>query len=114
MKKNECPLCRGRLKKENVPYAFAGIHLGRFGAEVCEKCDEIFFTEEAWKRIERTAKSKGLWGIGRRVKIGHSGHSLIIRIPSKLAATAHLERGDTVFLQPAGDGRLLIEREHEE
>ena len=82
--------------------------------EVCEKCDETFFTEDGWKQIERTAKSKGLWGIGKRVKIGRSGHSLIVRIPSRLAATAHLKRGGMVFVQPAGEGKLLIEREAEE
>ena len=114
MRTNECPLCRGRLKKENVPYSFAGVQLGRFAAEVCRQCDETFFTEGGWKQIELTAKSKGLWGIGRQVKIGHSGHSLIVRIPSKLAATAHLKRGAMVFVQPAGEGKLLIEREAEE
>ena len=99
------------MKKENVPYSFAGVQLGRFAAEVCQQCDETFFTEDGWKQVEHTARRKGLWGIGRHVKIGRSGHSLIVRIPSRLAATAHLKRGAMVFVQPAGEGKLLIERE---
>ena len=111
MTRNDCPLCGGRLKTERIPYAFAGIDLGRFPAESCQECGEAFFTEEGWKSIEHLAKSKGLWGIGRRVKVGFSGHSLIVRIPNSLAAATHLKKGTTVFLQPAGKGRLLVESE---
>ena len=111
MKQNCCPLCRGILREERIPYTFAGIDLGRFPAETCQECGEAFFTEKGWKRIEHLAKSKGLWGIGRRVKVGYSGHSLIVRIPGKLAAATHLKKGTTVYLQPAGKGRLLVESE---
>lgn len=109
MKANPCPLCSGKLTSKTVPYAFAGVNLGMFQAEVCGKCGEAFFTEEASRKIEAASKRAGLWGIGRRAKIGYSGHSLIVRIPAKLAAAAHLKKGSTVFLQPAGQGKLLVE-----
>lgn len=111
MKDNKCPLCEGRLKAEKVPYSFAGKTLGRFAAEVCQKCGETFFMEEGWDEIEAASKRAGLWGIGRRAKIGYSGHSLIVRIPAELAEAAHFKRGTTVYLQPAGQGKLLVESE---
>ncbi|MBI4182259.1 MAG: hypothetical protein HY520_04810 [Candidatus Aenigmarchaeota archaeon] len=98
------------MKEAEVPYAYAGVPLGRFPAEVCQRCGETFFTEPGWLRIERLAREKGLWGAGSRVKVGYSGHSLILRIPGKLAAATDLKKGTTVYLQPAGKGKLLVER----
>ena len=111
MPRNKCPLCDGLMKEKKVPYSFAGVDLGRFPADVCHKCGEAFFTEDSWKKIECRAKEKQLWGMGRRVTVGQSGHSLIVRIPAKLARAAHLSKGSTVYLQPAGEGKLLMERE---
>jgi len=111
MKENEYPLCEGELKEEVVPYSFSGTALGRFPAEVCEECGEAFFTEEGWRRIEKIAKARGLWGSGMHVKVGYSGHSLIVRIPHKVAAATHIHKGTMVYLQPAGRGKLLVEAE---
>lgn len=113
MKPNPCPLCGGRLAAKSVPYDFAGVNLGTFQAEICGKCGEVFFTEEASRRIDKTAKEKGVWGIGRRAKVGYSGHSLILRIPAELAAAAHLKKGSTVYLQPAGERKILVEAEYD-
>ncbi len=99
------------MKRQKVRYAYAGVYLGSFAADVCQRCSEAFFTEDSWRRIEKLARKKGLWGIGRRVKVGYSGHSLIIRIPGKLATAAHLRKGTTVYVQPAGKGKLLVEKE---
>ena len=114
MKGNNCPLCDGRMKRKKVPYSYAGVTLGSFAADVCGKCGELFFTPEAWSSIERLAKKKGLWGTGRRVKVGYSGHSLVLRIPGSIATVSHIRQGNTVYLQPAGKGRLLVEKEPNE
>ena len=111
MAESKCPLCSGPLKVGPVPYGHAGVPLGRFEAETCGRCGEAFFTEPAWRRIEQLARERGLWASGRHATVGTSGHSLIVRIPPALAASAELAKGSHVFIQPAGKGRLLIERE---
>lgn len=113
MTQEDCPLCGGALERKEVPYAYAGVGLGLFEADVCRTCGEAFFTEEAWQRIERLAREKQLWGTGRSVTVGHSGHSLFLRIPREVAAATHLAKGNRVYVQPAGKGRLLVERDTE-
>lgn len=102
------------MEKKDVPYSYAGTSLGKFSAEVCTHCRETYFTEDGWKAIERAAKARGVWGTARQVKVGQSGHSLILRIPASLAAAAHLKRGSMVYIELAGRGKILVERRPDE
>ena len=106
----ECPICNeGKLEKRKVPYSFAGAELGEFDAEVCGKCGETFFTEEASAAIEAKAKEMGIWGIGRSSKIGYAGNALIVRIPKNVAAFMGLKKEQPVFIHPEGKRKLVIE-----
>jgi len=45
------------MERKKVPYNFGSISLGSFDADVCTKCGEVFFTEEASDAIDAKAKS---------------------------------------------------------
>ena len=64
-----CPICNGKLKITKAEYSFYDVPFGKFDAEVCQKCGEVFFTEEASDEIDGIAKKKGLWGLEKRSKI---------------------------------------------
>ena len=105
----ECPVCEGRLRRVKREYTYSDIVLGEFDAEACDRCGEVFFTEEASDAIDRMAKERGLWGIEARTKVSYSGNSLIVRIPKEVAEFMGLERGDGVRLRPEGKRRLVVE-----
>ncbi len=105
----ECPICNEKMKKGKEPYSFASVLLGEFEADVCPKCKEVFFTEEASDKIDQKAKKLGLWGVGQKGKIGYSGNSLIVRVPKKIASFLKLEEGKEVYIHPEGKNKLVIE-----
>lgn len=78
-------MCKGKMIRKNSPYSFAGVLFGEYDSEACLKCGEVFYMEEASNQIEQKAKELGLWGIGKKIAIGKSGTSLIIRIPKDIA-----------------------------
>jgi len=51
------PYMQQQNGKKKVPYNFGSISLGSFDADVCTKCGEVFFTEEASDAIDAKAKS---------------------------------------------------------
>lgn len=104
-----CPVCGGRLRKARREYVYEGISLGEHEAEVCERCGEVFFTEEASDAIDRLAKERGVWGLEARTKVSYSGNSLIVRIPKEIAEFMGLERGDGVTVHPEGKRRIVVE-----
>ena len=62
----ECPMCDGTLVRSRVKYEYKGIEFGEYEADVCDKCGEAFFTEEASDLIVERAKEFGVWGEGLR------------------------------------------------
>ena len=57
----KCPICNiGTMDKKEVTFSLYGENLGRFRADVCNKCGEEFFDEDASDRIDEAAKKKGL------------------------------------------------------
>lgn len=52
------------MVRKNTPFSFHGVKLGEFDSEVCTKCDEAWFTEEASDKIDAKAKELGLRGKG--------------------------------------------------
>lgn len=105
----ECPICGGKLKNEKAPFWFSDIKLGEYEADVCTKCGEAFYTEDASNQIEQRAKELGLWGIGKRVVIGQSGNSLMVRIPKEIVELYKLHKKEVVSVLPEGKGRIAIE-----
>ena len=64
----ECPNCGKDLIMKKIPYyeEETGLRLDDqilFEAEVCESCNEIFYTEETSSRLDLIFMDQGLWGV---------------------------------------------------
>ena len=106
-KKNICE-CGGKLIKKKVDFSMYGISLGKFEAEVCNKCKEELFSEEVSNQIDEAAKKNGLWGLEAHTKIGKAGDSLIIRVNKKLVDFYGLKQGEEVTIIPKDKGELCV------
>lgn len=104
-----CPVCNGKMKRKKEQYAYNDIVFGRFDADVCTKCREVFFTEKSSDAIDAKAKEIGVWGLERETKISYSGNSLIIRIPKAIASFMGLKKGRGVSVHPEGKTKLVME-----
>ena len=110
MNMTKCYLCeKGVLKVKEVPYAVYGEPIGKFKGEVCEQCGETFFDEETSLEITEATKSKGLFGMGAKTKIGQAGSTLDIRLPKRIIDFLHLEKGKEVTMYPESKRKLVIE-----
>ena len=61
MKCYECE--KGDLVRKKVEYTKYGILIGKYPADVCTKCGEVFFDSKAVGEIERKVNMMGLWGL---------------------------------------------------
>ena len=53
----KCPICeKGTLKNQEIEEYMFGVNLGKFPAEVCDKCGESFTDSETTKRIVSKVK----------------------------------------------------------
>ena len=104
-----CPICDGELTVTMSRYKYYDIDLGEFNAEVCQRCGEVFFTEESSDEIDRIAKIKGIWGLERRSKISYSGNSIIVRIPKDIAEFMELQKGKEILIHTEGKKRLVVD-----
>jgi YgiT-type zinc finger domain-containing protein len=109
MEEKGCPICRGRLVRKKETYWFGSMNLGEFEADVCGKCGEVFYTEEASDQIDQMVKKAGVWGIGRKVVIGQSGNALIVRIPKEIAELYNLHKKITALITPECKNKICIE-----
>lgn len=105
----KCPICGGNLKKGEVEEEMFGVVLGKFPAEVCDRCGESFVDEDAMRKIEEKAKEAGIWGLAKKVKVVKSGNSLAVRIPAELARFLGIKSNTEVLLYPDGKRKLVFE-----
>ena len=106
----KCPICEnGTLRKGKVEEEMFGVALGRYDAEICDKCGESFLDQDAMHEIEAKAKELGLWGLAKNMKVIKSGNSLSVRIPAKIANFLNLEEGENVLLYPEGKKKIVVE-----
>lgn len=106
----KCPACgKGALRPKRVREEMFGVSLGAYEAEVCDACDEVFFTSESVDKIENRAKELGLWGLASKVKVARSGNSLVVRIPSPLARYLKLRKGQEVLVAPDQRHHLVLD-----
>lgn len=106
----KCYMCeKGELRKAKAPYRLYGEYLGDFESEQCSGCGEIFYSEEASRKMTEAAKRKGVWGLNAETKIGQSGTTLDIRLPKKVIEFMSLKKGGHVKIYPEGRKRLVIE-----
>ena len=107
--KEKCYICeKGNLTKKRVDYDLYGVNIGKFNAEICDRCGEIFFDENASKKMTEIAKSKGLWGLQTKTKIGQSGTTLDVRLPKRIIEFLNLKKGKEVEIYPEGKNKLVI------
>ena len=107
--KEKCYTCeKGNLTKKSVDYKLYGVNIGKFNAEVCDRCGEIFFDEDTSKKMTEIAKKKGLWGLQTKTKVGQAGTTLDIRLPKKIIDFLNLKKGKEVEIHPEGKDKLII------
>ena len=105
----KCPICeKGNLKKGKIKEVLFGIDLGKFEAQICSKCGESFTDENTTKKIEESAKLKGIWGLGKKTTITKSGNSLAIRIPKEISKFLDIKEGRETYIHPEKD-KIVIE-----
>ncbi len=108
MKRIKCEECGGKIIKKKVDFNMYGFSLGKFPAEVCTKCGEEVFDEDASDQIEQIAKEKGLYGLGTKTRVGVAGNCLDIRINKRLAKFLELKKGEEVTIAPEGKNKLVV------
>ncbi len=105
----KCPICeKGELQKSKVKEEMHGVYLGEYPAEICKSCGESFVDSEAMRKIEEKAREKGVWGIGKKIKITKVGNSIAIRIPKIIADFMHLHEGEEAYIYPEKN-KLIVE-----
>lgn len=105
----KCYICeKGNLIKKKVDYTIYNELVGRFDAEVCQRCGETFFDEETSRKITQATKEKGLWGLGTRTKVGKVGDSLDIRLNKKVVNFLGLKKGEEVTVTPESRNKIVI------
>ena len=106
----KCYLCeKGVLKVKEVPYTLYDELVGKFRAQVCDTCKEVFFDAQTSQKITAATKAKGLWGLGTRTKIGQAGSTLDIRLPKRVIDFLQVKKGEEVTIYPDTKRRLIVE-----
>ena len=68
--RTKCDECGGKIIKKKIEYCIFGVSLGKFTADVCEKCGETCFDENTSRKMTQIAKEKGLWNLETKTKVG--------------------------------------------
>ncbi len=105
----KCVICEGKTFKNIVEYKEFGISLGKFEAEVCEKCGETYFDERVVEKIQQKSKQLGLFGLAKKAKIAEIGNSIAVRIPKEIAEFLKLKKGKEVLIFPESKHGLHID-----
>jgi YgiT-type zinc finger domain-containing protein len=110
MKMKKCPMCeKGALRREKVEETMFGVSLGKYDAEVCDKCGESFLDEREMKKLEAKAKEAGVWGLAKSIRVIKQGNSLSVRIPANIARFLNIKEGEDVLLYPEGKRKIVVE-----
>ena len=107
--KAKCEECGGKIVRKTIDYSLYGQKLGRFPADVCQKCGETLFDEETFEKIENAAKQKNLWGLEAKTKIGQVGTTLDIRLTQRIIRFLGLKKGEEVTVRPIDKHRIVVE-----
>ncbi|HLC55902.1 MAG TPA: hypothetical protein VJJ23_01570 [Candidatus Nanoarchaeia archaeon] len=106
----KCANCNSKnVEIKKVDFKIYGISLGKFEAEVCNRCRKEVFSEEVSGEIDKIAKEKGLWALETHTKIGRSGDGLVIRVNKKLAEFMGLKEGEEITLIPESKEKLIVQ-----
>ncbi len=99
---------KGKLVKKEVEYRKYGILIGKYPAEVCSKCQEVFFDSAVVEKIEKKVKEKQLWGLAAKSKIGTSGHALDVKLSKKLISFIDIQKGQDILIEPVSKNKFEV------
>lgn len=105
----KCVMCGNTTVKKNVEHKEFGVLIGKFSAETCNKCGEVYFDEKTVNLIQQKSKELGLFGLARKVKIAELGNSIAIRIPKEISKFLNLKKGKEVIISPETKHGLHIQ-----
>jgi len=76
----------------------------------CAACGEEFIPEEESQRMIRVARRLGIWGepLKLRRKLSRSGRGTVLRIPTDIERSLHLQGDEQVLVSKAGK-KIIIE-----
>ncbi len=102
-----CP-CGGILKWKKERIIEDKIDCGILNVEYCEKCGEVYLSDESLSIVENKLKENNLWGMQRKeIKFWKSGNAVVIRIPKEFSKD--LQRVKAGHLYKEGEHKLSIE-----
>jgi len=104
----KCIACNGKTVTKTVPYKEFDIFLGNYKANVCKKCNEVYFDEATVDKIQQKSKELGLFGLSKKVKVAEIGNSIAIRVPKEIVNFMNLKKGKEVILQPKSKHDLNV------
>ena len=105
----KCVLCGSKTAKKIVEHKEFGVIIGKFPAEVCDKCNETYYDENSVETIQKKSQELGLFGLAKKVKIAELGNSIAIRIPKNIAEFLNLKKGSEVVIFPETKKDLHIQ-----
>ena len=106
----KCYLCNKiNLTKKKVARTLYGGVIGNFNAEVCTKCNEVFYDEKTSREITKKTQEMGLWGLESKTRVGVSGSVLDIRLSKKISSFFNLKKGEEVRIYPEDEKHLVVE-----
>lgn len=100
---------KGVLEEKLVDYKEFDVSLGKYKANVCNICGNVFFDSETAKKIQAKSKAIGLFGLAKKTKVAQVGNSLAIRVPKEISDFTKLKKGEEVKIIPKGHKQILIE-----
>lgn len=104
----KCVMCEGRTVQRMVEHKEFGILVGKFQAQVCQKCGKTYFAEKTAELIQQKSKRLGLFGLAKRAKVAEIGNSIAIRVPKEIASFLKLKKGQEVTLFPESKNDLHV------
>lgn len=107
-----CAECNVKMKLGVIPkYDYEGGYtLHNVKAYKCQKCNNIFFTEEQAHEMEARTSELKEHEFGFERKIAVSGKSLIVGIPVELVDHLHIKKGQKVKIVPIAKEGFMIRK----
>ncbi len=91
-----------------VPYNLYGVKVGTYKGEECNKCSEVFYSEDTFDKMTKKVKEMGLWGLETKTKLTKVGNSLDIRLNKKVVEFLDVNKGKEVTIIPENKHKLVI------
>jgi DNA-directed RNA polymerase subunit RPC12/RpoP len=106
-----CPKCgrRGLVPVDDIISEIEGYTFVEQGLR-CAACGEEFIPEEESQRMIRVARRLGIWSepLKLRRKLSRSGRGTVLRIPTDIERSMHLQGDEQVLVSKAGK-KIIIE-----